>query len=287
MVSPLQAIFARAVPDAIWEAELVEAAKSKYFDQDAFLALVRKNPKTYRTELLSAIRDQFKAKYSAILATMTARFSGESELLDNMRGLDESLRKKFTRQGLDLIAGQQDKADLDLVRNTFRSGFVVYSSVELMYLKRFGGWEDVPSIVARMDPLSIMSGLLGGDDADRYQHAASAVYALGGDRIGELLALELPGRLLVPLIQLVSARRFRQIPESQLMQLLRSKDEKVRKASVLKIISALPKKRVREILSTYSSAGQFYYNVIHWLDFGLSVPRQAMVRGAALAASDL
>jgi hypothetical protein len=44
---------------------------------------------------------------------------------------------------------------------------------------------------------------------------------------------------------------------------------------------------VGEILATYLSADPFYYNVIHWLDFGISVPRQAMIRGAGLAISDL
>jgi hypothetical protein len=143
----------------------------------------------------------------------------------------------------------------------------------------------VPSIVKSLDRLAV-SALLGGDGS-RYEEAASVIYALGSDRISELLALELPPGLLVRLMLRVSSRRFREIPESLVIELMRAKDENVRKATVLKAITALTKKRVREILSTYSAAGQFYYNVIHWLDFGLSVPRRAMLRGAELALHDL
>jgi hypothetical protein len=37
----------------------------------------------------------------------------------------------------------------------------------------------------------------------------------------------------------------------------------------------------KDVLEEYHSADQLYYNVIHWLDFGLSVPRHEMLRGAA------
>ena len=52
-----------------------------------------------------------------------------------------------------------------------------------------------------------------------------------------------------------------------------SKNDNVRKASSLKAVKTLTKKRLRVLLDEYVFKDSFrYYNVIHWLDFGVSMP---------------
>jgi hypothetical protein len=58
-------------------------------------------------------------------------------------------------------------------------------------------------------------------------------------------------------------------------------DDGVRKATSLKCIRSMTKKRLAKIFDDYLSADRSrYYNVIFWLDMGLSVPRERALQAA-------
>ncbi|MCY1464333.1 hypothetical protein D9M71_823430 [compost metagenome] len=61
---------------------------------------------------------------------------------------------------------------------------------------------------------------------------------------------------------------------------MQSEIEDVRKLASLKYVRAFPRRRVKAFLDEYMAADQFYYNVIHWFDFGISVPKDRMLRAA-------
>ena len=75
--------------------------------------------------------------------------------------------------------------------------------------------------------------------------------------------------------------RFESYQTHRSMEFLRSPAGRTRKAAALKCISALSKTRIARILDDYLSGANRghlgrqdrYYNVIHWLDFGVSAPR--------------
>ena len=57
------------------------------------------------------------------------------------------------------------------------------------------------------------------------------------------------------------------------MSVFKNKNIKVRKAFLLKCIKSLPKNRIGKLLKDYFDLdGQRYYNVIYWLDLGVSLP---------------
>lgn len=265
------------------EDDLVTKAQTANLDQDAFIALARKNPAAHREEVILALRDRFTVRHQAAIERVTNMFGAQSDMVERVRGLGEFLRKQYTRQALDLIASEQRAEDLTLVRETIRSGFVGYSSVDLLYLKRFGYWEDIPHIIASLERSAARRGasLLAQIDDDKYELAATVIYALGRNRIDELFGIEMPVQLKIALIRWATAQIFKTISGARLNELLRAENADVRKATVLKAIVNFPKKRIAEVLDEYQSGAQFYYNVIHWLDFGLSVPRREMLRGAA------
>jgi hypothetical protein len=68
-------------------------------------------------------------------------------------------------------------------------------------------------------------------------------------------------------------KAFRTLDDTAIYGLLYSKNDQVRKAASLKCIRALPKSRLQGLLAGYlATDGARYYNVIHWLDLGLSIP---------------
>jgi len=101
------------------------------------------------------------------------------------------------------------------------------------------------------------------------------------------MAVPAPGRLLSYLIIEASDQAFRGLADSTITTLLRSEDDSVRRAAALKCVRALPKKRVARILDSYTSGGRYrYYNVVHWLDLGVSAPDDR-ARAAAEKASNM
>lgn len=265
------------------EDDLVAKAQTANLDQDAFIALARKNPSAHREEVMLALRDRFTARHQAVLERLISMFGAQSDMVEKVRGLGEFLRQRYTRQALDLIGSELRAEDLALVREVIRSGFAGYSAVDLFYLKRFGSWEDIPHIIASLERSAGRRGasLLVQINDDSYELAAAVIYALGRDRIDELFGIEMPIQLKIALIRSSTAQHFKTISSARLNELLRAESAEVRKASALKAIVSFPKKRIADVLEEYHSANQFYYNVIHWLDFGLSVPRREMLRGAA------
>ena len=99
----------------------------------------------------------------------------------------------------------------------------------------------------------------------------------------DLLATTMPGYLLARIIPLIPDRAFQELADAAIGPLMRSEIEDVRKLASLKYVRAFPRRRVKRFLEEYMAADQFYYNVIHWFDFGISVPRDRMLRAAGRA----
>ncbi|MGA7868605.1 MAG: hypothetical protein WCA23_32325, partial [Stellaceae bacterium] len=199
------------------------------------------------------------------LVATTEKFGNMGDLVEKTRSLEDFLRKRLTRKGLDVICRRGGASDLGQVREVVKSGFVEYSAADIEYLRRFGEWEDIP---LRNSLLSFVQ------DSSKYRAAARAIYEIGRTRFSELLAIPAPGRLLAQLVVHASDKVFKALSDASIAALLRSEDDSVRKTTALKSVRALPKARVARILTDYLSADKHrYYNVVHWLDLGASAPR--------------
>jgi glutamate 5-kinase len=190
--------------------------------------------------------------------------------------------KGFTRQGLDIVCKIGGAEHLRLVRKTLDSDFVDYSRHDVEFLQKLGEWQDIPLIIAASGRTEAGISLLGSDYHAKYRSAAKAMYAIGKDRLTELLEKEMPKSLLARLIIKISDKSFRTLTNAQLNRLLFDADDSVRKASALKAVRTLSKTRLAQLLNEYvGSDGHRYYNVVHWLDLGISVPKDRVKKAAA------
>jgi hypothetical protein len=264
-------------------AQLEDEDLSSIYDQNAFLALCRRDFRRRGDDLRKAVANHFVDRFESLLEEMGKRFGNVPDLLEKTRSLGKHLRNRFTREGMDIICDKLDAADLPLVRSILGNGSLNYSAADLRYLAKFGQWCDIPLVIASLDRpehgskhvsmLSILS-------STKYEDAARTVYALGKHRLNDLLTTPLQGRLLARIIPLIPDKAFLGLDEAVIMALMRSEAEDVRKLAALKYVRAFPRKRVKQFLYDYMTADKIYYNVIHWLDFGLSVPRDRMMRAA-------
>jgi Domain of unknown function (DUF4062) len=275
--------------DMLTDVQLDEEDRSAIFDQNAYFALIRRDFKSRGDDLRKAVANQFVERFDALLDRLAKRFSGQTDLLEKTRSLEAHLRQNFTREGLDIICNKLNPDDLPLVRSILTVGDLEYSSADLLYLAKFGQWCDIPLVIASLERPEYgrkYATMLSIGSSSKYDDAARALYALGRDRPGDLLATSMPGDLLARLIPLVPDSVFQRLTDSIIVPLVRSENEAVRKMASLKFLRAFPRRRVKQFLEEYMAADQFYYNVIHWFDFSMSVPRDRMVRAAGKVLSE-
>ncbi len=261
------------------------AAGDSMFDQRAMLVLAERHFDRHGEELRRRVDDQYKAKFSAELALLAGSGeSGKTSLRERLRSIETFMRKELTRQGLNIICRQAQPSDLQRVRSALKSGFVDYSVADVEYLRKFGEWEDIPAIieaVQRPDAKPNRSIFWSESDNSKYRAAARAIYALGRTRLPEVLSMPAPSGLLAHLVAEIANRAFRILGDEPIMTLLHSEADQVRKSAAIKCVHALPRRRVAKLLASYISGDKFrYYNVVHWLDFGVSTPRVRALRGA-------
>lgn len=275
--------------DRLTDAELEEKARSEIFDQTAYFALIRRDFRHRGDELRKAIANQFVDRFELLLEEMTKRYGTATDLIEKTRSLGKHLRSKFTREGLDIICGRLEATDLPLVRTMLKSGSVDYSAADLQYLAKFGQWCDIPLVIGSLDRPEYgrkYSSPLSTANSSKYEDAARALYALGKHRLVDLLAYPMPGNILARIIPLIPDKAFRGLADAGIVPLVRSETEEVRKLASLKYVRVFSRQQTKQFLEDYMSAEQFYYNVIHWFDFGISVPRDRMLRAARKVLAD-
>lgn len=272
--------------DNLTTAQLDEEDRSVIVNQNAYFALVRRDFKQRGAHLREAISNYFVDHFESLLAKMARRYGTQTDLIEKTRSIGDFLRNKYTRKGLDIICSKLDAMDLPLVRSMLASGRVDYSSADLRYLAKFGQWCDIPLVLASFDRPEYggkYPSILSIASSSKYTDAARTLYALGKHRLKDLLATKIPEPLLARIIPLISDKSFQSLPDADIIKLLCSENDEVRKLTSIKCVRAFPRRKVKQILDQYMAAEQYYYNVIHWLDFGISTPRDRMLRAAGRA----
>lgn len=267
------------------ELEMI-CSENSILDQGPQFILAERQFKRRGEDLRKAVDNQYKKQFDEWILTMEDKYPGSVGIGDKTKRLENYIRKDLTREALDIICKKREYKDLGRVREALKSGFVDYSSVDVEYLRKFGEWEDIPLIIdsLKRPESGRKRTLLSGFDDDRYQNAARAIYALGQTRLPEIFAMPMPTQLLVCLISEISDKVFRRLSDASILLALRSEDDAVRRSVALKCVCSLPKRRVAKLLDKYLSGDEdHYYNVIHWLDFGTSVPRDRALPAARKA----
>jgi hypothetical protein len=271
----------RALSDSALEAR---RATETIFDQDARLALDFKHFAKRSSALRAAVDGQFRTEFEAAVKEHEQRF-GDSETVKKLKSLDEYIRKGLTRKAANLLCEKAKPDDLERIRSLVSGQFVEFSISDVSYLKKHGEWQDISllvTLVDRRDGTLTLAALELFDD-DKLQAIAEAIHAIGKGRFSELCELSMPNRLLTRIIDLASDKEVVGLNGELILKLFNSDSDEVRKAIALKAIKALPKLRLKKLLKSYTEHdGRRYYNVIHWLDLGMSLPKSRVLHAVEL-----
>ena len=202
--------------------------------------------------------------------------NSKPNMAESRRFIIEYTQRLHTRRGLDIICRKREPEDLTRVRTTLTEGYPGISIEDARYLARLGSWEDIALLSdAYIRPSSFPTATtVVGSEAKK--EVVNAIIRLGRKKsIAELVALDLPDRILASAIEACSDTWFSGISIAALMKLLDHEAEDVRRHASIKFVRASSTKKVRDVLRRYISNRQKqYYNVIHWLDLGASLSRE-------------
>ncbi|WP_455245328.1 DUF4062 domain-containing protein [Petrachloros mirabilis] len=255
-----------------------KVAASLMYDDAAYFALVERYFRNRADELRRDVDDRFSAYFAERIRRMEAAFGDDvasQNLVKNTRDFEDYLRKKLTRQGLNVLCAAQKPEDLQRIRANLRDGYAEASKHDAEYLGRHGEWADILMLANAKGPRTGATLLTISDDEEFQVEVARAITSIGKKgSTSDLLTLEMPTVILKKAIELCAESRFAKISQDALLALFNHKSAGVRKAAVVLAVRALPAKRIKSILREYVGGDRYrYYNVIHWLDLGISMRR--------------
>ncbi len=251
---------------------------SLIYDDAAYFALVERYFRNRANELRHDVDDRFSAYFEERVRRMEATLGNNApvqELLKKVRGLKEYLCKELTRQGLNVLCATQKPEDLQRIRANLRDGYVQASMLDAKYMGRHGEWTDIPLLANSQAPTSGATLLTMSLDEDFQLEVARAITSIGKRHsVSDLLSLEMPAAILKKIIDLCAVSRFAKISHDPLFALLNHESDGIRKSAAVLAVRAFSAKRIKSILREYVGSDKYrYYNVIHWLDLGVSMSR--------------
>lgn len=268
-IGRLRGLSERMLSDRLSELQL--------FDDRTYLALVDKYFSKWSENLRSNVDDQF-ASYFAERIERLATSLGEGasgETVKKAREVEDYCRKKLTRRGLDILYDKGDESDLPRARTNLDSEYVETSIEDARFLGKFGSWSDISLLSNSKLPVSGTGILSITVDDELAMEVARAAYRIGRSDVSRLFSLDLPDIVRTSLLSICAESVFKDVSDEVLFEMLNFKTDSIRKGASLLAVRSFPAKRIRKLLHEYVSADRYrYYNVIHWLDLGASMPRQ-------------
>ena len=256
-------------------------AAETVFDRDAHSVLDYKQFSKRGDELRRMVDDRFQAEFAKEVAGLEKTLGADSETVSKIKTLNEPLRKEFLREGLDVLCEKDNSQDLPRIRKALQDGFVEYSELDVDYLKRHGEWRDIELLVSLAErPVAGASLLASYYNSDAMDAIADAVYSIGKNRFGELLAHPMPDSLLSRILARASEKNFASLSDNEILMYLSASSEQIRKLVAMKSILSLTRPRLKQIFDSYMNLDRRYYNVIHWLDMGTSVSKSRAIAAA-------
>ena len=198
------------------------------------------------------------------------------DLVRQSREIEDFVRQKLTRRGLDILCRKRKKGDVDRIRSNLKSGYAGASIEDLEFMGTYGCDDDVVLLSSLNAPYSGRGLLPFEPPGDFHDGIARALLKITRKSpVGDLFSMPISESILKRTITLCSEARFSRISEEALKMLLNHESADVRKAASVMVVRAFPKFRVKGILKDYMRGEKFrYYNVMHWLDLGVSMSRK-------------
>lgn len=224
--------------------------------------------------MLSKVRYLAKDRFRKVFEAISNKSGDPVGVLDPEL---ERRRKNWTRWAIQSLAISGSRDDLSLVRDLIDSEDIGYSNEVCDYLAKYGTYEDIFRLLKMVNQAYQSLGLMMSLPAASDRSIARAILKLSERRLGDVMELDLPYRVRTELFLHMSQSQFSKLSQLAILRELDSNLDRHRTAVSLRCIQTKSSAELRSFRDLYWSRDQpYYYDVVHWFDFGLSVPARVM-----------
>ena len=265
----------------LWMNWLAIEKEGTPYEAEALLAAVQVCPGRTGGTLRGLLKDGFEGRFEERVGEIAASpWERAADLAKKARDLKDFCCLRQTRAALDILAAQLKRKDLGLVRYVLDRTEIEATEEVLAYLSRFGVWEDMERILALKVKGVSGATFVTGNYATNQELIGVALFKVGGSRFVDLLdTIKVPA-IKASVIRASTRKVFGGLRNDKLLELMNEEDDAVRKVTALRCVESLRKSRIVELLDKYIERDEYrYYNVIHWLDVGVTMPGECCADG--------
>jgi hypothetical protein len=247
--------------------------KSSVFDHLEISTLNRRFTKKNISKIRTYLADAYKNFFESKLGHFISLYGPDATIIADIKHIEEFLRQRLTNDTLDALCTLGDRVDLAIIREALDKDQTYFSQPALHYLGKFGDWQDKDRILSFRRRHSKSRSLLHFRLYEETKEIAAALYSIGKHRLADLLRLDADVVVKQALIAQLRHKDIQNLTDDILVAELNNEDDQVRKILSLKCVQSLSQSRIRKLLDNYLSRDEHYYNSVHWLDLGASMPR--------------
>ncbi|ANC04195.1 hypothetical protein AB688_19635 [Pseudomonas putida] len=241
----------------------------------SYIEYYRRNKNRLRKEIEARIEDGFKAHYESSIQAWARHYNRElSTAKENFASLEEFMITRIKRATLTLLIESNSKVDLFVVRRLLEDTAIKPTDEDIQYFWHAGEWQDIPRVISLSQRIRSSTSLLGQVMTEKtLQTTVKVIMKLARNRAAEILEISCPAQIRQHLISSMPDKDFVNLGLGRLKALLQDEDSGIRKHCALKCCKTLPRKTLKEIFEEHMRSPTTYYNVTHWLDFGVSAKK--------------
>ncbi|NWC82657.1 DUF4062 domain-containing protein [Pseudomonas putida] len=242
----------------------------------AYQEYYRRNKTKLRKEIEAHMSDGFKPHYDSTVKTWARHRNLEpTEAKEYLASMEDFIISRLKRVTLSLLIENNSKVDLFVVRRLLEDISIQPTDEDIQYFWHAGEWQDIPLIISlaqrvRKSTTSLLGHVM---SRNTLEVTVKTIIKIARNRAPEMLEISCPTQIRQHLISSMPDKEFVKLGSERIKKLLQDEDSDVRKHSALKCCKALARKELKEISEEHMKAATIYYNVTHWLDFGVSATK--------------
>lgn len=260
----------RAEMDA---SQLVEAAENDFLQYKCLTTLFEKHAAKARARLRQELENDFSEYFDRSTASFREMHDADEKILDLLDKVVPSYKKELCDSAAQALCKLRKSEDLSLIRRCMDKLELKAQQEIFQFLARFGDWQDIDRILK-----------LGRDDHEKGNalafsiisfpdERAAALLSVGKNRIADLLSLDIDSSIRTALLKQIPKSTFISLTDDLILRELAHTNLECRAIVALRCVQALSRSRVTKLLDSYTDNADYrYYNSIHWLDLGVSLP---------------
>ncbi|WP_153787064.1 DUF4062 domain-containing protein [Pseudomonas sp. EMN2] len=236
----------------------------------------RRNKNKLRKEIEARIQDDFRAHYASSIQTWARHNNREpSTTKESFASLEDFMVGRIKRATLSLLTESKSKVDLFVIRKLLEDTTIKPTNEDIQYFWHAGEWQDIPLVISLAQRIRSSSASLLGQVMTRktLETTVKTIIKLARNRAPEMLEISCPTQIRQHLISSMPDKDFINLGLERLKALLQDEDSGIRKHCALKCCKTLARKTLKDIFDEHMNTTTTYYNITHWLDFGISAKK--------------